>query len=129
MDFVSADQGGVYDAAPHTVTWTIANAAASAEGTVSLSVKGDGVFAPHYGNGNGVVVAQSGTTATIRFENEFYEIPSGYYFEGALTITKKMLGADGRAIGSNETFYAGIFADAARPRQYRQVMRHRSQCT
>jgi hypothetical protein len=54
--------------------------------------------------------AQSGASS-IKFLNEFYEIPHNFYREGELVITKKLLNADGNAQGSNETFYAGIFAD------------------
>ena len=40
-------------------------------------------------------------------------IPDGFYKEGILTITKKLLGSDKKAKNSNEVFYAGIFSDAA----------------
>lgn len=50
---------------------------------------------------------------TVTFANEFYELPEGFYMEGDLTITKKLLGSDGKAKKSDEVFYAGIFADKA----------------
>ena len=37
--FVSAENGGVYDQATNTVTWTIANAAPDAQGTVKMTVE------------------------------------------------------------------------------------------
>ena len=37
--------------------------------------------------------------------------PDGFYKQGQLTITKKVLGADGGTRNSNEVFYAGIFDD------------------
>ena len=39
VDFVSASNGGAYDAATHTVTWTIRGQASGAAGTVTLTVK------------------------------------------------------------------------------------------
>jgi pilin isopeptide linkage protein len=52
--------------------------------------------------------------AELTFENQFSTLPQlGFYLEGALTITKKLLGADGEAATSDETFYAGIFDDAS----------------
>ncbi len=39
LDFVSATEGGSYDADTHTVTWTIADAASHTEGNVTVTVK------------------------------------------------------------------------------------------
>ncbi len=88
----------------------------TADGTVLNSVGGvtaDGVeYSALFAGGNSAVVNEDGTAA-VAFENEFEELPKDYYREGELTITKRLLGADGSAKNSSETFYAGIFADAA----------------
>ena len=47
--------------------------------------------------------------------------PDGFYKQGQLTITKKVLGADGGTRNSNEVFYAGIFDDAAHTQLSQQV--------
>ena len=38
VSFVSADNGGVYDSATHTVTWTLSNISSGTSGTVSVTV-------------------------------------------------------------------------------------------
>ena len=47
----------------------------------------------------------------ITFENQFSEWPDGFYKIATLNVTKKLLGADGNALESDEIFYAGIFDD------------------
>ncbi len=59
------------------------------------------------------VTVADGTLTTVSFANEFYTIPDGFYKKGVLTITKKLLGADGAALTSDAVFYAGIFTDAS----------------
>lgn len=49
--------------------------------------------------------------AAVYFENQFETIPIDFYIAGELTVTKKLLGADGRAKNGDGVFYAGIFAD------------------
>lgn len=39
------------------------------------------------------------------------ELPEGYYMEGRLHVTKRVLGADGAPMNTDEVFYAGIFDD------------------
>ena len=56
-------------------------------------------------------VAESQDKVTVTFANEFTEIPKGFYLDGTLTITKKVLGSNGKEKNSDDTFYAGIFAD------------------
>lgn len=59
-------------------------------------------------------ITQEDGTVEVRFENELYRLPQNeFYREGSLTITKRMLGADGTAMVSDGVFYAGIFSDAA----------------
>ncbi|MCC8050667.1 MAG: DUF5979 domain-containing protein, partial [Clostridiales bacterium] len=59
------------------------------------------------------VTVADGTLTTVSFANEFYTVPDGFYKKGTLTITKKLLGADGAALTSDAVFYAGIFTDAS----------------
>ncbi|MCD7762906.1 MAG: hypothetical protein LUI14_06850, partial [Lachnospiraceae bacterium] len=81
-----------------------------------IEVLADGTkYAPNFGD-NAVtttVTVTDGSQTVVTFTNEFYTMPKNYYKEGTLTITKKLLGADGSALNSNETFYAGIFTDAS----------------
>jgi hypothetical protein len=70
------------------------------------------MYAAQYADGQELVIAKD-ETAELTFVNTFFSIPTGYYLEGELTITKELLGADGEAMESDETFYAGIFADAS----------------
>ena len=67
------------------------------------------IYTPDYTNGNEVTV--NGDTA-IFFDNEFEDLPDGFYYSGNLKVTKVLLGADGNAKNSSDTFYAGVFADA-----------------
>ena len=85
------------------------------DGTSYLAdVTADGtVYTVEFGNGNVVKVENAGGSSAVYFDNSFMKTPDGYYKEGKLTITKKLRDAEGNAINSEETFYAGIFADAA----------------
>ena len=47
----------------------------------------------------------------VSFKNEFVEIPDNFYKKGELSITKKLLGVDGKALATKDVFYAGIFSD------------------
>jgi cobalamin biosynthesis Mg chelatase CobN len=49
--------------------------------------------------------------ASLKFLNEFVEIPNNFYWQGEVVVTKKLVDADGNAAASDETFYAGIFSD------------------
>ncbi|MCD8016006.1 MAG: hypothetical protein LUG99_23180 [Lachnospiraceae bacterium] len=87
--------------------------AALASGVGTLA---DGtIFAADFGNGATTATATvtDGSQTTITFANEFYTMPGGFYKEGTLTITKKLLDPDGDALNSSEVFYAGIFADSS----------------
>jgi hypothetical protein len=70
------------------------------------------LYLAEFDGGQKVTVTKDGT-AELTFVNEFFTIPTGYYLEGELTVTKELLKADGEAATSDETFYAGIFADAS----------------
>lgn len=69
------------------------------------------VYQARFNDGNSVTVTEPNGTQTVYFDNVFVKKPDGFYEEGNLTITKKLIGADGNAKKGNETFYAGIFAD------------------
>ena len=69
------------------------------------------VYQARFNDGNSVTVTEPNGTQTVYFDNVFVKKPDGFYVEGNLTITKKLVGADGDAKKGNETFYAGIFAD------------------
>ncbi|MCD7883671.1 MAG: hypothetical protein LUI87_08215 [Lachnospiraceae bacterium] len=64
-----------------------------------------------FDDGNVAIVEEEDGSTTIYFSNEFYSIPLGYSWKGELTITKKLLDADGNALESDAVFYAGIFTD------------------
>ena len=69
------------------------------------------VYQARFNDGNSVTVTEPNGTQTVYFDNVFVKKPDGFYVEGNLTITKKLVGADGNAKKGNKTFYAGIFAD------------------
>ncbi len=73
---------------------------------------GEDIFTVNFMNGNEATIVEGEGTRTVFFRNEFMTIPEDYYREGELTVTKSLLGSDGAAKDSDETFYAGIFADA-----------------
>ena len=68
-------------------------------------------YISNFPDGNTVMVDKADATKEIRFQNEFMNIPDGFYKVGKLNITKKLLGSDGKAKNSDEIFYAGIFED------------------
>lgn len=71
----------------------------------------DGKFKVDFASGNYAEIHEGDGTQTIIFENQILTIPRKYYKEGKLTVTKKLLGANGSEKSSNGVFYAGIFAD------------------
>ena len=84
-----------------------------ADGTCYLAnICADGtMYMVDFSDGNAVTVDNSDGSTTVYFDNQFENIPDGYYKEAELNITKKLVGSDGKAKNSNEIFYAGIFAD------------------
>ena len=83
------------------------------DGTCYLAnICADGtMYMVDFSDGNAVTVDNADGSATVYFDNQFENIPDGYYKEAELNITKKLVGSDGKAKNSNEIFYAGIFAD------------------
>ena len=105
--------GKTYYIAECTQDGTSQTIGALADGTVYEAV---------FGNGNSTTVTEANGTTTVSFENVFSSFPpDGFYKQGQLTITKKVLGADGGTRNSNEVFYAGIFDDAAHTQLSQQV--------
>ncbi len=69
VEYVSSSDNGVYDAATHTVTWTIKNVPAGKDGSVSLTVKVlEGALASKGGPGK---VANGGKTSTVKIGNDY----------------------------------------------------------
>ena len=105
--------GKTYYIAECTQDGTSQTIGALADGTVYEAV---------FGNGNSTTVTEANGTTTVSFENVFSSFPpDGFYKQGQLTITKKVLGADGGTRNSSEVFYAGIFDDAAHTQLSQQV--------
>ena len=72
----------------------------------------DGVtYVADFGSSNKVEITNADGTKEVHFDNQFLTVPDGYNIEAYLSITKKVLDVDGNAVNSNETFYAGLFAD------------------
>ena len=94
-------------------TYYVGECDANGVNFVSGVMAGNVAYAAIFANGNKATVTETDGTATVYFENQFATIPDGFYKEGILTITKKLLGSDKKAKNSNEVFYAGIFYDAA----------------
>ena len=67
------------------------------------------VYVPVYPQGQAITVTEDGAKSSITFENQFSEWPDGFYKIATMNVTKKLLGADGNALESDEIFYAGIF--------------------
>ena len=104
VEFIGLDVGRTYYIGETDAAGAVIYTGELADGTL---------YAANFAEGNSAVIEEEDATKTILFENEFFKIPEGFYKEGELTITKKLLGADGSPINSDEVFYAGIFADAA----------------
>ncbi|MCD8078579.1 MAG: DUF11 domain-containing protein [Lachnospiraceae bacterium] len=85
------------------------------DGTAILSgtISDGTLFAVTFDNDENSVTIADGMAAEITFENQFVEIPTGFYVQGYLTITKILLDADGSALASDAVFYAGIFTDSS----------------
>ncbi|MCC8137875.1 MAG: hypothetical protein LIO76_07390, partial [Clostridiales bacterium] len=85
--------------------------------TSGYALLADGTkYMPNFSDGSmtASVTAEDESQKTVTFTNVFYSVPDGFYKEAVLTITKKLLGADGAALTSSDAvFYAGIYADAS----------------
>ncbi len=70
-------------------------------------------FRTVFANGNEILLSADKEHAQEDFSNEFLHIPTDYYYQGELTVTKHLQDAAGNPKNSNDTFYLGIFADEA----------------
>ncbi|MCD8348589.1 MAG: hypothetical protein LUD16_11735 [Lachnospiraceae bacterium] len=92
-------------------TYYVSECDANGNAIVTGTVSDNTLFYADFENGNAVMVEEGGESAALGFENEFYSLPSEFYMEAELTITKRLLGADGQALSDDAVFYAGVFAD------------------
>lgn len=84
------------------------------KGTDNAEYNG-GVYTPLYPeNGQMIEIKENGEAVSFDFANAFIIRPTDYSGDVAtLTIIKKVENSKGKAMNSNDTFYAGIFADEA----------------
>ena len=68
-------------------------------------------YAAMFSNGNSVEIGSNGGNKAVEFENRFLTFPDGFYKEALLNLKKQLKNSDGKDKNSDETFYAGIFAD------------------
>ena len=89
----------------------------------TMGVLADGTtYEAVFADGNSTTVTEDNGTTTVSFENVFSSFPpDGFYRQGQLTITKRLLGADGDTKNSDKVFYAGIFDDAEHTQLSSQV--------
>lgn len=69
-------------------------------------------YRPEYGDGYLVNLESDTYAGQIHFENVFDQAPKGFYYEGTLSVTKEVL-RDGKPWNTDNTYYAGVFKDAA----------------
>jgi hypothetical protein len=101
-----------FDGLEPNKTYYLGEADVNGINLVSGQVDDGTIFQTDFIQGQAVTAATEEGASTIKFLNEFYEIPRNSYREGELVITKKLVDADGNAAKATETFYAGIFADS-----------------
>ena len=73
----------------------------------------NGAFVAQYAAGQKVEIKENGTAAEFAFANQFLVLPSEYDLSKRVTIVKSVQTKKGKELKTNETFYAGIFSDAA----------------
>ncbi len=73
LDFVSATNGGTYDAATRTVTWTFTNVASGGKGSVSFTVTVNGTATDAVTNTASVKVGDDPAVSTNEVENPVLE--------------------------------------------------------
>ena len=73
----------------------------------------NGAFVAQYAAGQKVEIKENGTAAEFAFANQFLVLPSEYDLSKRVTIMKTVQTKKGKELKTNETFYAGIFSDAA----------------
>ena len=73
----------------------------------------NGAFVAQYAAGQKVEIKENGTAAEFAFANQFLVLPREYDLSKRVTIVKTVQTKKGKELKTNETFYAGIFSDAA----------------
>lgn len=93
------------------------------QGTLVASTsQAERVFAPEYPDGNMVTLTPENSAQTLSFRNVFNDIPIGYYIEGQLTVTKKVLRGTS-AFNTNEVYYAGVYKDEEYKERYGELIK------
>jgi hypothetical protein len=100
-----------FDGLEPNKTYYLGEADVNGINLVSGEVDDGTIFTTNFIQGQAVTASTKAGAASLKFLNEFYEIPHNFYREGELTITKKLVNANGEAQTASDTFYAGIFAD------------------
>ncbi len=85
------------------------------EGTVldSGALLDGTLFKTVFANGNEVILSEDKEQLRRDFTNEFTHIPSDYYYQGELEVTKHLQDEEGNPKNSNDIFYLGVFEDEA----------------
>jgi hypothetical protein len=112
LQFTMASSATVtFDGLEPNKTYYLGEADVNGINLVSGMVADGTLFVTNFIQGQAVTASTQAGAASLKFLNEFTEIPNNFYWQGEITITKKLVDADGNAATSDGTFYAGIFAD------------------
>jgi hypothetical protein len=112
LEFKMASSVSVtFDGLEPNKTYYLGEADVNGVNLVSGKVADGTLFVTDFIQGQAVTASTQAGAATLKFLNEFQEIPQNFYREGELVITKEVVDAEGNAAETDETFYAGIFAD------------------
>lgn len=68
------------------------------------------VFEADFPRGYEVTPGQKQSQNTLEFRNIFHDIPHNYYYNGEITVTKKVMKGD-ELFDSKEIYYAAVFED------------------
>ena len=79
------------------------------------------MYTAEYPGGYSIRPTKKAPDGTVAFRNVYTELPYGFYYEGELTVMKKVLRGTG-AYKTDETFYAAVFTDAAHTERYGDVI-------
>jgi uncharacterized surface anchored protein len=100
-----------FDGLEPNKTYYLGEADVNGINLVSGMVADGTLFVTDFIQGQAVTASTQEGAASLKFLNEFVEIPNNFYWQGEVVVTKKLVDADGNAAASDETFYAGIFSD------------------
>jgi pilin isopeptide linkage protein len=108
---MTSDVTAVFDGLEPGTTYYIGESDENGVDIESGMVDDGTLFYTDFIQGQAVTADVQAQAPNIQFENDFLEVPSEFYREGQVVVTKKLVDADGNAEESYETFYAGVFAD------------------